>query len=249
MKDLNKENNYFKIIEDLKFFSNKKRLKYKINFIFSNICFKNNNVLDIGGGIGLLSFYASVKGANKVINLEPQMKGASENTTNYFNEINDIINTTNVYFVNQTFQDFNTAERFDVIILHNSINHLNEDACINLEKKEKAKNIYKNFINKIYKITTDNAQIIICDCSNRNFFNDIGLKNPIDKNIEWEKHQNPNIWLKLFEEEGFEKVRLKYSSFNRLGKSGNILLGNKFFSYFLTSHFCLHVRKSKSIGA
>ena len=127
--------------------------------------------------------------------------------------------------------------------MHNSINHLNEYACINLKKEKKARNTYKNYFRKLYEITNDNAQMIICDCSNRNFFNDIGLKAPLAKSIEWEKHQNPLTWLKLFEEVGFKKVLLKRSSFNLFGKLGNILLGNKFFSYFLQSHFCLHVRK------
>ena len=195
--------------------------------------------------MGFFCFYARIKGADKVVNLEPQQEGSSENTRRYFDKINNIINTTNVYFVDQTFQNFESREKFDVIILHNSINHLNEKACINLEKEEKAQITYKKYFKKMYKISSDNSQIIICDCSNRNFFSDVGLKNPLAKNIEWEKHQNPTIWLKLFEEEGFEKVTLKWSSFNRFGKLGSLLLGNKFFSYFLTSHFCLHVRKKK----
>ena len=245
MNNLNKEYNYYQVIDDLKLFSNRRRLKYKLYSIFSNISFQNKNVLDIGGGVGLFCFYARIKGADKVVNLEPQLEGSSKNTSRYFHKINDTINTTNVYLVDQTFQNFGSKEQFDVIILHDSINHLNEKACINLEKEETAKITYKKYVKKMYEISSDNSQIIICDCSNRNFFYDVGLKNPLAKNIEWEKHQNPTIWLKLFEEEGFTKVTLKWSSFNRFGKLGSILFGNKIISYFFTSHFCLHVRKKK----
>jgi len=92
-------------------------------------------------------------------------------------------------------------------------------------------------------MTKAGAHIIICDCSNSNFFDFVGLKNPFVPNIEWEKHQSPKTWIKLLEESGFQKLKVKWSSFNRLGKYGKALLGNAFISYFLTSHFCLYARR------
>ncbi len=236
---------YYNTIINLGLYSNVNRLKHKMELLFYNIDLKNKNVLDIGGGNGLLSFYIASQQANNVVCLEPELDGSSGNNKNTFNKIASILKYYNITFFNSTFQEFKSLDKFDIVILYNSINHLNENACINLKKEDNARKIYNKYFRKLYKITADNATIIICDCSNRNFFNDIGLMNPLAKNIEWGKHQNPHIWLKLLEEEGFEKVLLKYSSFNRLGKLGNLFFGNKYFSYFLNSHFCLYVRKIK----
>jgi hypothetical protein len=61
--------------------------------------------------------------------------------------------------------------------------------------------------------------------------------------IEWEKHQAPGVWVRLLEEVGFAQPRLRWSSFNRLRGTGRALLGNPVAAYFLTSHFCLQMRK------
>ncbi len=62
--------------------------------------------------------------------------------------------------------------------------------------------------------------------------------------IEWHKHQSPKLWAALVAEAGFAESRIGWTSFNRLGNPGKLLLGNKLAAYFLTSHFCLKVRRA-----
>jgi hypothetical protein len=95
----------------------------------------------------------------------------------------------------------------------------------------------------MYQLSNIDAQIVICDCSNNNFFNDIGIKNPFMPTIEWEKHQSPSFWAELMSESGFKLDSINWTTFNRTGKVGKFLTGNKFLSYFLQSHFCIKLQK------
>ncbi len=220
-----------------------KRLEFHLNFLFKEINFKDKNVLDIGGGVGLHSIYAACMGARKVICLEPELEGSSGGLNEKFSSINSELDLKNAYFIQETFQEYEPSDIFDVVILHNSINHLNENACIKLKKDKSAQEEYKKYFRKLFQMTQSGSKVIICDCTDKNFFNLVGLKNPFAPTIEWEKHQSPKVWVNLLEECGFKKEKIKWSSFNILGKFGNLILGNKFFSYFLCSHFCLFMTR------
>jgi len=218
-------------------------LKFHLNFLFKEIDFKGKNVLDIGGGIGIHSFYAACMGAKRVINLEPELAGSSTELKEKFNSINSELALNNVSFVQETFQEYKPSDIFDIVILHNSINHLNEDMCIKLKEDKTAQEEYKKYFHKLFQMTNLGAKLIICDCSNKNFFNLVGLENPFASTIEWEKHQSPEVWAKLLEECGFRKEKIRWSSQNRLGVVGNLLMGNRFISYFIASHFCLWMKR------
>jgi hypothetical protein len=182
-------------------------------------------------------------GAKKVVCLEPESAGSSKGIKEKFSSINSEVGFKKVYFIQETFQKYEPSDIFDVVILHNSINHLNEDACIKLKERKIAKEEYRNIFSKLSKMTSSGSKLIICDCSNKNFFNLIGLRNPFAPSIEWEKHQSPEVWAKLLEECGFRKEKIRWSSPNRLGGVGNLLMGNRFISYFMASHFCLWMER------
>lgn len=114
-----------------------------------------------------------------------------------------------------------------------------EDACMNLTKDDAAKDKYNSLFTKLFKLAKPGVKLIITDCSNRNFFADLNIKNPFAPTIEWEKHKAPEVWLKLLENAGFRKPIIKWLSFRQLRRSGQILAGNKIISYFLNSHFLL----------
>lgn len=235
--------NYYQCIVDLGLYSSERRLKRHLNFLFKDIDFNNKNVLDVGGGIGIHSFFAAWMRAKEVICLDPEAPGCAEQLKNKFDNINKKLKLKNIHFIKDTFQNYNPFISFDVVILHNSINHLNDYASSRLDKDNFSKNEYKGYIKKLYKITNSQSKIIVCDCSNKNFFSLLGLKNPFDPTIEWEKHQSPKIWIDLFESCNFKKIKLKWSTFNRIGKIGNLILSNKIFSFFTRSHFCLYFEK------
>ncbi len=225
-------------------YASKDNLRFKYEQLFGNIDFKGKNVLEIGGGFGVFCFYASVQGAKWVVNLEPEGEGSKSGYIEKSKTLKAALGVNNVELINNTFQDYNPLDKkFDIILLYNSINHLNEKACIDLRTDSNSWDTYKNIFKKIYLLSNTDAKIIICDCSNINFFPCLGLENPIDKKIEWHKHHSPNVWIKLLKECGFCNPTISWTTFNSFGKLGRLLFGNMYVSFFLISHFCLKMEK------
>jgi len=72
------EKKYYDIIVNLGLSKSPKSIEYGVNYLFQGIDFKDKRVLDIGGGTGKYSFYAFVKGAKEIINLEPFSEGSNK---------------------------------------------------------------------------------------------------------------------------------------------------------------------------
>lgn len=85
--------------------------------------------------------------------------------------------------------------------------------------------------------------LLITDCTNRNFFGDLGLKSPLMRTIEWNKHQPPEMWAELIAPFGFEVENIALTPHARLGLIGRVIGSNRFGSYFLNSHFRLRMRR------
>lgn len=232
--------NFFSVMISNGAYPSKGNLSFKYDQIFGDIDFKGKNVLEIGGGHGVFCFYAAIRGANWVVNLEPEGEGSKSGYIEKFKLLKDALGVNNVEIIESTFQDYNPRNRkFDIILLYNSINHLDEAACIDLKTNSVSWDTYKSIFGRINLIANDNAKIIIGDCSNENIFPKLGLKNPIYKQIEWFKHQSPETWTRLLQECGFCNPEITWTSFNSFGRLGKYLLGNRYVSYFLVSHFIL----------
>ena len=218
--------------------------KYYLTNSFNSISFKNKNVLDIGGGNGIYSFYAKLSGAKHVVCLEPSLDGSENHNLNYFNQIKNKFDFKNIVFENNTIQNFKTDKLFDLVILKDSINHLDEESCINLKLSEIYKKKYINILKIIYNLMTNNSTIYISDCSSKNFFSDLGISNPFVGEIEWFKHQEPEEWIKLIKMSNFKFNALNWSSLNSL-KFIDPLNNTKIISYFTSSNFRIIADKNE----
>jgi hypothetical protein len=243
MKNKKRVEDFYNFIINEKFFSNKRNLTFHLDSLFSGIDFNNKNFLDIGGGIGLHSFYAASKGARQVLCLEPEADGSGITVNEKFNYISKALNYDNVVLKNSTIQSYLFLDKYDIIFLHNSINHLDEQSCINLLTDRSSYENYQKIFRKIYNVANKNAILLICDCSNSNFFAKLRMTNPLSPTIVWNKHQRPETWASLLKEVGFSNPKINWSSFNRLGSPGRFLLSNRFMAFFLQSHFCLMMKK------
>ena len=119
--------------------------------------------------------------------------------------------------------------------MYNVINHIDEDAVLELHKSDKAAEVYKAKLEHLRSLLVVGGMVIVADCGRRNFWNDIGLRNPLMPTIEWDKHQQPDVWVKMFTEAGFKVHDLRWSSIYPTGP----LLSNKTAHYFTLSHFTL----------
>jgi SAM-dependent methyltransferase len=232
-----------------KLYSTPERLRFRMDELFGEVDFRNKKVLDIGGGTGLYSFYAAARGARKVLCLEPEADGSTPGVVEKIRRLKQLLSSANVEFKPLTLQDFKPqGERFDVVLLHSSINHLDETACIHLLEDRKFRTTYQDLFAKLFALSNEGASLIICDCSRYNIFPLLGLRNPFAPTIEWHKHQAPRVWAELLESVGFANPRISWRAFNRLGRWGTALLANPLAAYFLTSSFCLRMDRP-AVGA
>ena len=225
-------------------YPNRGNLQFHLKTLFKDIALENRRVLDIGGGSGLHSFYAACMGAEEVVCLEPETEGSRSGRGAKFRRLSGILGQDHVWFEPVTFQAFDPAgKQFDIILLHNSINHLDETACINLLNSEASKTIYLDMFSKLSSLASSGAKLIVCDCSRYNFFALLRIRNPFAPTIEWHKHQAPEVWVDLLSQVGFVNPRVRWTSFNTLRSPGRTLLGNRLLSYFLRSDFRFTMEK------
>ena len=245
MKQAEHIDKYFSLMIQEKLYSSKDRLQFYLHRLFEGVKFEDKRFLDIGGGSGLFSFYAACMGAKEVLNIEPEAEGSRSDVSSRFrNILSQLSFLDRVSLEHSTIQSYEpSGETFDIILLHGSVNHLDENACINLLHDENARNCYRAIFSKIGTMASSGATIILYDCSRYNFFSRLGVKNPFEPEMEWDKHQSPKLWAELLSEAGFVKPKTKWMSFNSLGAPGKLLLGNKFVSYFISSHFFLWMEK------
>jgi SAM-dependent methyltransferase len=226
-------------------FSSRSNLEFYLKYIFGPIGFAGRTMLDVGGGSGVFSFYAACKGASRVVCLEPEADGSSSGVTGTFLSVRrSLCLDEQVRQLPLPLLGYNKPEsRFDIVLLHNSINHLDEQACMDLHRKRKAHEKYAAIFRHLASLMNPRGRLIIADCSRYNLFGSIGLKNPFVPQIEWEKHQSPGRWAALLSESGFVPSQVKWSSFNRARNFGKALLANRVGAYLCTSHFCLTAKR------
>ena len=215
-----------------------RRLKNHVRFMLGDVS-GVERALDIGGGSGAMSFYVASQGADEVICLEPEGHGSTNLITKQFHRLQERVpHGDRVLLVRERIQSYEPGQRrFDLIMSFNAINHLDEEACIDLTDNGASYDRYIALFRKLYEMTTSGGRIVITDCSRYNFFQLIKLKNPMMPTIEWHKHQSPYLWTSMLAEVGFVRPRIQWTSYNVLGAPGRLLMGNVIANYLTLSHF------------
>jgi SAM-dependent methyltransferase len=236
---------YFSVMVSHRLYTRERNLRNHVKVVFNQFEFRQKRVLEIGGGSGLLSFYAASGGAAEVVCLEPETAGSTSGSNLSFEKVKAHLGLANVFLEKVTLQEFKPGnKKFDLIVLHNSINHLDEKACIQLSRDEAARNTYRAIFQQLRVLANRGAALIVSDCSRHNLFPLLRLRNPFAPSIEWHKHQAPEVWADLLAEQGFEQPSIRWTSYNSLGSLGRLLFGNKFISFFWVSHFRLEMTTS-----
>jgi len=239
--DSNRMNTFLQAVSREGMYSSGDNLLFYTRQIFDGVPIEGKRFLDIGGGTGIYTFYAALMGAPQAVCLEPEALGSTAGVTAKFERMHGLLGlSTDVRIRGATIQEFDPGEtRFEVVLLNNSLNHVDEEACVVLDRDPEARDRYVELFGKLHALCAPGAKLVATDCSNRNFFADLGLKNPIMPSIEWEKHQPPEVWAALLAKAGFRNPRIRWTSLNPLRDFGRALLANRVAAYFLQSHFCL----------
>lgn len=236
---------FYQKVTDAGFYTNANRLKFYLEEqLFKGVDLQGKRLIDVGGGNGLYGFYAVMQGAKEVVVMEPEFDGSSQGMIEGFNRIKELVGSpTNIIHVNETLQNYADRDAtFDVVLMVNSINHFDEQACIDLQNDPQARKKYHAIFEIVREITRPGGSLIISDCTNRSFYPAVGLTNPLAKSIEWEKHQPPEVWAALLTEHDFVTQNISWTSPNVLGKLGQLLFSNRLAAYFTLAHFRLEMR-------
>lgn len=212
--------------------------------LFPGVDFRDKAMLDIGCGDGLYMVWAAVNGASSVVGLEPLAdgSGSSKRVKHILHEITDAMDFHNIERHACTFQEFECEDdTFDILLMHASINHLDEKMCIELQSNPEAQLIYIQMFRKMRRIMRKHGKIIIVDASNRNVYGDLGFKkNLVNPRLRWHNHQTPQFWAKMLRNAGFGRPKISWLSNSHLGPLG-VFLRNKPLAYFLESAFRLEM--------
>jgi len=228
-------------------FRNTQRFLSTFRTVFKDTNLEGKAVLDIGCGPGGMTFGAAAMGARLAVGLEPEMEGSTLGFIKTGKQLAKNFGFNNVILKSCTLDAYDFAEGpFDVIVMYNVVNHLNEEACINIHKSNEARDCFKSYfsllLSQLLSQLTQNGVLIAADCARNNFWGDIGVRNPVAKTIEWEKHQNPSVWANLLKSVGFQSVEYWWNPPYKIRFLGSIVK-NKPVAYLTNSHFILKANK------
>lgn len=244
MAQLEPIDRYFEVMSDSGVYPNAGNLKFYLGYLFEGLSFRGLSMLDVGAGVGLFGLYGAATGARNVVCLEPESAGSTSGVQRKFEELVRTLGLTTASMTAAPLQEYDTGgAQFDVVLLHNSINHLDEPCCIRLQQDEAARGVYRAVLSRLAEMTAPGGRLIVADCSRRNFFGDLGIRNPFAPQIERHKPQSPKLWMGLLADCGFGDLSVRWTSYNTLRTAGRILLGHRPVSYFLQSDFCLTARR------
>jgi SAM-dependent methyltransferase len=223
------------------------RADFWIQQSLREIPLKGKTVLDVGAGVGSFTCYMAKHGAKEVVALEPDLDGSGDGKgLAALARRVEGLGLSNVTYREDTFQGYEAGnKRFDVVLLHAVINHLDEAAVMVAHEAEWARDRYRELLRKVYGMLAPGGTLIIADAARDNFYPMLGLRNPFAPTIEWNKHQNPGLWTVLLQQAGFEKARLSWATPKRLRSIG-ALLNNRAAAFMLHSHFVLHAKRPSS---
>ena len=215
------------------------RVEYRCGRFFRGLSLENKRILEIGAGNGLLGTYALLQGARRVVALEPESAGSTSGVTGLVQHLTREFDQDRFTFQPLTLQEYDPAgETFDMILLHDSINHLDEPACEIAHRSAEARQSYVELFQRIASMLNPGGQVVICDCSRYNLFGLCRLRSPIMPFIEWHKHQPPRFWARLLREANLQTRGVDWYTFYPLRRLGR-LMENPLAAFFLNSKFRL----------
>jgi SAM-dependent methyltransferase len=226
------------------------RLNHCFNHHFGSFDLKNRSILEIGAGPGYMTALCLARGASRVVALDPESDGATKGVNQQFACLTESVAMGDgieyLPISLETFIATGRKETFDYVLMCNVINHINEDAVkrLHLPDADRERKQYVRTFEEIHNLLSETGILLVSDVGSYNFWNSIGLRFPTCRTIEWDKHQDPNVWKTLLTKAGFESINVKWLSLYRL-RHFEAIVSLKPVAQCLNSHFLISARKQK----
>ena len=226
------------------------RLNHCYDHHFGSLDLKNRSVLEIGAGPGYMAALCLALGACRVVALDPESDGATEGVNKQFTHLTEsVVMSDGIEYLPISLEKFiatGRKETFDYILMCNVINHIDEDAVrrLHLPDADCERKRYVRMLEEIYNLLSETGILLASDVGRYNLWNSIGLRFPACRTIEWDKHQNPDVWKDLLTKAGFGSIEVKWLALYRL-RHLKTIVSLKPVAQCLNSHFIISAGKQK----
>ena len=222
-------------------YSKGSRFRAKGEFLFAGVPLAGAHVLEVGCGNGTWAIWAALHNADRVVGIDPEAHGSSSGDFASFQETIEILGLTKRVAAYERYlhQLPEQDSPFNVVVMYDVINHLDELAVSLLHRDQDASKSYVRALQSLRSHMRGGGWAIVADCARDNFWPQIGLKSPFTHNqIEWQKHQNPDVWIGIFKQAGFRLYDLRWSPLYPF----RTLTSNRLVQFLTYSHFVLRLR-------
>lgn len=225
-----------------------KRLKYYFDLHFGAFDIRNRAILEIGAGNGYLSALCLMRGASKVIALEPESEGSIKGVNHDFATLLKHVKIDGAMeYLTIDLDNFlatRPKQTFDYILMCNVINHIYENAVtkLHLSESEKERNLYIKTFEKLYGLLNYNGTLLVSDSGRYNLWNSMGMRFPACPTIDWNKHQDPDVWNILISKARFTSLTIDWLPLYKL-RHLRAIVSRKIVAQCLNSYFLITAKK------
>ena len=143
---------------------------YFSNYIYKDLDLDGKKILDIGGGNGIASFYAlNLSPDCSAWVVDPIVEGSNNLMFEQYDSMKQNYDAERINFHRDYVDTLLDPNAFDIIVMHNTINHIGEDILKDISCNNEAYSEYVSRLKTILDRLSSDGVLIVSDCGSRVF--------------------------------------------------------------------------------